>query len=210
MVTRTLSGRHGLCYRRSGTWRLGIQPTWQKLEITPCLPPDWPRAEADILYKGQRQHVTIADGKVQVQPESRSLQCHLVGDGFQSAQDRLWTRIPRTSISRFYSDRLTLSRRRNGTYESPIHDWAAQPNCERSKSLVTSARASYRHVETSNDRFKTVQFAHRDSASGRRKILIRSIRSKAKQNASESTLPWFVRVRIRPALIDAFRVIGGS
>ena len=38
---------------------MGIEPTWDKLAVTPHLPADWPWAEAEILYKGQRQRVRV-------------------------------------------------------------------------------------------------------------------------------------------------------
>ena len=59
MVAVTAAAIHGV---------LGITPTWERLEVTPHLPADWPRAEADVLYKGRRHRVTIEGGKVQVQP----------------------------------------------------------------------------------------------------------------------------------------------
>lgn len=49
---------------------LGIEPTWNKLDVTPHLPAGWSKAEADILYKGQRQHVTIEHGKISIEPRS--------------------------------------------------------------------------------------------------------------------------------------------
>ncbi len=49
MVAVTAAAVHGV---------LGIEPTWERLDVTPRLPADWPRAEADVLYKGRRHHVT--------------------------------------------------------------------------------------------------------------------------------------------------------
>ena len=45
---------------------LGINPTWERLEVSPCLPADWRRAQADVLYKGRRHRVTVDDGHVEV------------------------------------------------------------------------------------------------------------------------------------------------
>ena len=45
---------------------LGVTPTWKALEVTPHLPPDWPRAEVEILYKGRRHRVTLEGGKATV------------------------------------------------------------------------------------------------------------------------------------------------
>ena len=47
---------------------MGVRPTWQRLEVTPCLPAEWPSVAADILYKGRRHHVAIENGKVHIQP----------------------------------------------------------------------------------------------------------------------------------------------
>jgi len=47
---------------------LGIQPTWDSLRVTPCLPPGWSGAQADILYKGKRHRVTIGPAGVAVCP----------------------------------------------------------------------------------------------------------------------------------------------
>ena len=57
MVAATAAAVHGV---------LGIESTWDKLIVTPCLPADWPRAEADVLYKGRRHHVTIENGKARI------------------------------------------------------------------------------------------------------------------------------------------------
>ena len=42
--------------------------SWDRLEVHPCLPADWPHAEADILYRGRRHHVAVDHGKVEVRP----------------------------------------------------------------------------------------------------------------------------------------------
>jgi hypothetical protein len=45
---------------------MGIEPTWDKLTVTPHLPTNWPWAEAEILYKGQRQRVRVEGTNVNV------------------------------------------------------------------------------------------------------------------------------------------------
>lgn len=47
---------------------LGIKPNWNNLEVNPKLPVNWPSAEADILYKGQRYHITIEGKDVSIKP----------------------------------------------------------------------------------------------------------------------------------------------
>jgi cellobiose phosphorylase len=59
MVVTTAAVIHGI---------LGVTPTWERLEVTPHLPPDWPWAEADILYKGRRHHIRVDGAKVDVRP----------------------------------------------------------------------------------------------------------------------------------------------
>ncbi|HWB53799.1 MAG TPA: glycosyl hydrolase family 65 protein, partial [Tepidisphaeraceae bacterium] len=53
---------------------LGIEPTWNKLAVTPHLPPGWSKAEADILYKGRREHVIIEQGKVTIEPGAKAIE----------------------------------------------------------------------------------------------------------------------------------------
>ena len=57
---------------------LGIEPTWEKLTVTPSLPPDWPQAEADVLYKGRRHHVVIERGTAKIQPREQVLRLPLL------------------------------------------------------------------------------------------------------------------------------------
>lgn len=45
---------------------MGIEPTWDRLTVTPHLPTNWPWAEAEILYKGQRQRVRVEGTNVNV------------------------------------------------------------------------------------------------------------------------------------------------
>ena len=62
MVAATASVLHGV---------MGITPTWNGLEVSPHLPAASPRAEADILYKGRRHHITIENGKARVRPREQ-------------------------------------------------------------------------------------------------------------------------------------------
>jgi hypothetical protein len=45
---------------------LGIEPTWDRLIVKPRLPTGWKRATAEVLYKGVRHRIVIADGHVAV------------------------------------------------------------------------------------------------------------------------------------------------
>jgi trehalose/maltose hydrolase-like predicted phosphorylase len=45
---------------------LGINPTWEKLQVSPCLPPGWKDASAEVLYKGKPCEVTIKNGKTTI------------------------------------------------------------------------------------------------------------------------------------------------
>ena len=42
---------------------LGIQLSWDRLEVHPAMPAGWQRAEADVLYRGRRYHVAVDHGK---------------------------------------------------------------------------------------------------------------------------------------------------
>jgi hypothetical protein len=69
MVAVTAGAIHGV---------LGITPTWDRLEVAPRLPADWPRAEAEILYKGRRHRVTIEAGRVRVEPREQVIDLPLL------------------------------------------------------------------------------------------------------------------------------------
>ncbi|MBI5395702.1 MAG: hypothetical protein HZA91_10435 [Verrucomicrobia bacterium] len=69
MVAVTASLIHGV---------LGIMPTWDRLEVTPQLPPGWSRANADILYKGRRHRVTINSRSAQIRPLEQVLDLPLL------------------------------------------------------------------------------------------------------------------------------------
>ncbi len=152
MVAVTAASVHGL---------LGIQPTWDKLAVTPCLPPDWPRAEADVLYKGRRHHVTVEGGKVQVQPLPEVVSPPLLwlmdfnlrrtadGEAFTTNIDFLG----------HYGDRIQLAAGvASGTYQSPAHDWTLSASL---KELTVAADLNAGRisvcVETSDDGFETVR-----------------------------------------------------
>ncbi len=152
MVAVTAAAVHGV---------LGIQSTWEKLVVTPCLPPDWPRAEADVLYKGRRHHVTIEGGSVRVQ----SLEQVIALPPFwlmdfnlrKSAEGEAQT----TNINFLghYGDRIQLATNAtSGSYLSPAHDWAIFAN---PKELTVAADLNGGQisaaVETSDDGFKTMR-----------------------------------------------------
>jgi hypothetical protein len=50
---------------------LGIHPTWDKLEVEPCLPSGWDSATATVVYKGVRHTVAIRNGQATVTPKDR-------------------------------------------------------------------------------------------------------------------------------------------
>ena len=47
---------------------LGIEPTWDKINVRPMLPEDWKEASAEIIHRGQRTRVTIKDGETTITP----------------------------------------------------------------------------------------------------------------------------------------------
>jgi hypothetical protein len=50
---------------------LGIRPTWDKLDVEPCLPSGWDSATATVIYKGVRHTVAIRNGEATVTPKDR-------------------------------------------------------------------------------------------------------------------------------------------
>jgi hypothetical protein len=204
MVCVTAATIHGV---------LGIQPTWQKLEVTPCLPPEWPHAEADILYKGRRHHVTIVNGKVQVQREEQIIAMPLLWVMDFNLRKTAYgvAHTENVDFVGFYGDRITLSKGAvSGTYESPVHTWGRPAELQ---SLEVAADLCAGQVtatvETSNDGFKTVQ--------SRTEITLRDGVSTYPldqiKGAADSIRVGFTLVRPAPdqapPLIDAFRVTGG-
>ncbi|MHB9035390.1 MAG: MGH1-like glycoside hydrolase domain-containing protein [Armatimonadota bacterium] len=61
-VTVTASAINGI---------LGINPTWDKLEVIPHMPGGWRAAKAFIIYKGVRHEVTVNGEKVTIKPMDR-------------------------------------------------------------------------------------------------------------------------------------------
>jgi hypothetical protein len=168
MVVATAAVVHGV---------LGITPTWDRLEVTPRLPADWPRAEADVLYKGQLHHVSIEKGKVQVQPLGQVLSLPLLwvmdfnlrtAPGGKAAVTNLDFREP-------YGDVFTLRKVpfekdspppigtsriayfASGTYLSPPHDWGLPVRlvdlCVAADLNAGQVTAT---VEVSDDGFRTI------------------------------------------------------
>ena len=204
---------------------LGIQPTWQKLEVTPCLPPEWPRAEADILYKGRRHHVTIENGSVQVQPEERVIAIPLLwvmdfnlrktacGSPFAANV----AHIENVDFVGFYGDGITLSKGAvTGTYESPVHNWGRPAELQTLEVAADLGPAGdlgagqvTATIKTSNDGFKTVR--------ARTEITLRdgvnTYPLDQLKGVANSIRVGFTLVRPAPEqappLIDAFRIIGG-
>lgn len=157
MVATVAAAIHGV---------LGINPTWERLEVTPHLPAGWTKAEAEVLYKGQRHRITIEDGKVQVQPLEQVISMPL-----------LWvmdfnlrttpTGAATTSNVDFhdpFGGSIALKKSLNaanyaasGSYQSPPCEWGitAKPT-----GLTVAAELNGGQVtataETSNDGFKTV------------------------------------------------------
>ncbi|MCD4727632.1 MAG: hypothetical protein K8R46_08220, partial [Pirellulales bacterium] len=117
MVCVTAAAVHGL---------LGIQPTWERLVVTPCLPADWPRAEADVLYKGRRHRVVIEGEKVLVRPLEQVIApplCWLMDFNLRKTAAGE-ARTANVEFAGHYFDRFQLvAGATSGTYESPAHDW---------------------------------------------------------------------------------------
>jgi len=68
---------------------LGITPTWERLTVRPALPADWPRAEADVLYRGRRHHLVIEGATARVEVREQVLRTQL-----QWVVDANWRSTP--------------------------------------------------------------------------------------------------------------------
>jgi hypothetical protein len=203
MVAATAAAVHGV---------LGITPTWEKLTVAPSLPPDWPRAEADVLYKGRRHHVVIENGTAQIQPREQVLSLPLLwlmDFNLRRTADAP-AQTANVAFLGHYGDRITLAAEAAaGTYQSPAHDWGVPASLQE---LTVAAELNGGQVsvsiETSDDEFKTMASASKISVrEGVNAMPLQGVQGRA------------VRVRfemLRPAgtatapVIDGFRVIANA
>ena len=151
MVAATAAAIHGV---------LGITPTWDKLTVTPALPPDWPRAEADIVYKGQRHHVVIENGTARAEPMEQVIRVPLLWVMDFNLRATAYATAQATNVAFLghYGDRIALAEgATSGTYLSPHHDWDAPAKLQE---FIIAAELHGAEVtasiETSEDGFKTV------------------------------------------------------
>jgi hypothetical protein len=151
MVAATAAAVHGV---------LGIAPTWEKLAVTPCLPPDWPRAEAEVLYKGRRHRVVIENGTPRVEPLEQVVTLPLLWVMDFNLRRTADAPAQTTNVVFLghYGDRLVLAEgAASGTYQSPVFDWGESA---RLQELTVAAELNSAEmavsVETSDDGFKTI------------------------------------------------------
>jgi hypothetical protein len=151
MVAVTAAAVHGV---------LGIEPTWEKLTVSPGLPPDWPRAEADVLYKGRRHRVVIENGTPQVEPLEQVLSLPLLWVMDFNLRRTAYAPAQTTNVAFLghYGDRITLAEgSASGTYQSPAFDWGVPASHQQ---LTVAAELNGAEVtvsvEISDDGFKTV------------------------------------------------------
>jgi len=200
MVAVTAAAVHGV---------MGIQPTWDKLVVTPCLPADWPRAEADFLYKGRRHHVTVEGGKVQVQPLEQviALPPFWLMDFNLRKTAEGEAQTTNISFLGHYGDRIQLSTNAtSGSYLSSVHDWAmlAKPKELTVTADLNGGRISVT-VETSDDGFKSVRSHTRLSVrDGVKAYSLRGLRGQAVRVRFE-----LLRQRGAAAspIVDGFRLV---
>ncbi len=161
MVATTAAAVHGV---------LGITPGWERLEVTPHLPPGWPRAEAEVLYKGRRHRVTVEGGKARVEPleqQSEIPPLWMMDANFRSGPGGVATAV---NVDLGDPGKIALAKSpagnaggktavysASGTYTSPICRWgmAVVPTW---LSVATELHggAIVATVQTSNDEFKSV------------------------------------------------------
>jgi hypothetical protein len=205
MVCATAAVIHGV---------LGIEPTWDNLAVRPCLPADWPRAEADVLYKGRLHHVTVEAGGVKLEPGEQLIDVpplwvmdfNLRRTASSAAQTE------NLDFAGFYGDQVTLSPgKASGTYTSPVHDWT-EPVMLREISVAVDLHGGQvtAIVETSNDAFQTapsqVPIPLRD---GVQTYPLDPLKDPARTVRVRFTLERSPRSEDAPVL-DGFRIVGAE
>ncbi|MBM4091031.1 MAG: hypothetical protein FJ276_16655 [Planctomycetes bacterium] len=199
MVAVTAATVHGV---------LGIDPTWEKLNVTPSLPTDWPRAGADVLYKGRRHRVLVENGTPHVQLLEQVLDVPLLWVMDFNLRRTAYAPAETTNMIFLghYGDRATLAQgATSGTYQSPAYDWTV-PSRLRELTVAVALHGGQVSVtvETSRDGFATI-------ASASQLSLRDSVNSYPLNDAPGSA----VRVRfevIRPPaaadspMVDGFRI----
>jgi len=152
MVAVTAATIHGV---------LGIQPTWDRLEVMPCLPAAWSRAEADVLHRGRRHRVTIEGAKSEVQALERVIDQPLVWmmDWNLRTSPAGAATTSQTEFAGVYHSELLLSRgATQGTYQSPAHNWTV-PATPTKAVVAVDLRGGQAAmtVDTSDDAFRTIR-----------------------------------------------------
>jgi hypothetical protein len=152
MVAATAAAVHGV---------LGIEPTWRELKVAPCLPPDWPRAEADVLYKGRLHHVTIEGREVRVEPRGPTIEMPLswTMDWTLKSSDAGPAAVSQVEFTGAYQSEAVLARgAARGTWESPVQDWTMPLRLtELTLALDLNGGQGAATVETSDDAFKSIR-----------------------------------------------------
>jgi len=151
MVVTAASVIHGI---------MGITPTWDRLEVEPHLPANWPRTEAKILYKGRKHSVVIENGQAHVQALEQVIKPSFVWNmdfNLRTVQGREAV-ISNTEFCGHYNDSVALMNSvSSGTYQSPWYDWATPVKlAELTVAADLHGGAATVTMETSNDGFQTV------------------------------------------------------
>jgi hypothetical protein len=206
MVVVPAAAVHGL---------LGIAPTWERLEVTPRLPPGWPRAEADVLYKGRRHRVTIEGGSVRVQALEQVIALPLLWVMDFNLRTGLGGAATASNVDFLgpYGGSIALKAAvPSGTYQSPPCDWTVPA---RLTELAVAAELNGGRVtatvETSSDGFPAVleraQIAVRDGVNAyplgslvgaSRRVRVRFDLARGSEGGASPLLDAF-RVTARPA-----------
>jgi len=144
---------------------LGITPTWDRLDVTPRLPQAWPRAEAEVLYKGRRHRVLIDNGTVEIQPQEQVLDLPLlwVNDFNLETSPRGAAKTSNVEFVGPYAGSFQLKAEENGrvaagSYESPDYDWACPATLQDlTVAVEINGGRVAAIVEISDDAFATVR-----------------------------------------------------
>jgi len=206
MVVATAAVVHGV---------LGITPSWERLEVKPCLRDGWSGAEAEVLYKGRRHRVTIEGAKVRIQPLEQVIEMPLLWVMDWNLQESASgvaeaSNIDFGDLGYVALEQAEGARAESGVYQSPAYDWTVPAKL---RELTVAADLNDGRVtatvQTSDDGFETVR--------SQVEIVIRDGVNSYPLDGLEGAARG-VRVRLDLArgpeaassLVDGFRITGAS
>lgn len=165
MVAATAATLHGI---------LGVTPSWDGLNVTPRLPVDWPRAEADVLYKGRRHRIIIENGKTRIQALEQVIKPSLLWVMDFNLRTAPAGKAVVTNVDFLgpYGGAIALAAIRgvqsakagaapsyaaSGSYQSPTYDWGVSAKLsELTVAAELNGGRATSTIELSDDGFRTI------------------------------------------------------